>query len=209
MIIDLTLELKEKMPSYADEEGVIVKEEANYEKDGYFLRKILLGEHIGTHVDAPAHFIKGGITIEKIPIENFIGIAYIHNLSYKKCREEITIEDIKLVENSIKITDFYIYYTGISIKYPDKEYFTCYPQLTKDTALYLSERHLRAIGTDAPSPDYYPYEIHKILLSKNILIIESLSNLDKILNRHVKLYALPLKISGGSGSPIRAFAEIF
>lgn len=88
------------------------------------------------------------------------------------------------------------------------EYYTEHPVLTKRFAEYLSDRKIKILGIDFPSPDRMPYEVHKILLSADIKIAENLTNLAILRNAgKFRFYAVPLKITA-EASLVRAFAEI-
>ncbi|HIP89824.1 MAG TPA: cyclase family protein, partial [Thermococcus paralvinellae] len=77
MILDLTKALSEGLETYPGDPKVEIREWASLEKDGYYMNLLSFGEHSGTHVDAPAHFIKGGKTIDELSLEKFFGKAIV------------------------------------------------------------------------------------------------------------------------------------
>ncbi|WP_297495999.1 cyclase family protein, partial [Thermococcus sp.] len=77
MIVDLSLPLGEDTPLYPGDPEVRIKPWALIERDGYYMNILKMGEHTGTHVDAPAHFILGGKTVDELPLEKFIGEAFV------------------------------------------------------------------------------------------------------------------------------------
>jgi kynurenine formamidase len=185
MIVDLTLELSEETPIYPGDPKVKVKRWATIEKDGYYMNALSLGEHSGTHVDAPAHFIANGKTIDQVPLEKFIGRGVVIDVSH--LQGNIEPGDIKMVEEMV------FFYTG------GKD--IC---LSEGGARYLVEKGIKAVGIDNPTVG--GFEVHKILLSNEILIFENLANLEKLIGKEFTFFGVPLKIKNGSGSPIRAFA---
>lgn len=185
MIVDLTLELSEETPIYPGDPRVEVKRWATIEKDCYYMNALFLGEHSGTHVDAPAHFIAYGETIDQVPLEEFIGRGVVIDVSY--LQGNIEPGDIKMVEEMV------FFYTG------GKDIY-----LSEEGARYLVEKGIKAVGID--NPTIGGFEVHKILLSNEILIFENLANLEKLIGKEFTFFGVPLKIKNGSGSPIRAFA---
>lgn len=185
MIIDLTLELSEETPVYPGDPRVEVKRWTTVEKDGYYMNALFLGEHSGTHVDAPAHFIANGKTIDQVPLERSIGKGAVIDVSYLD--RNIEPGDIKMVEEIV------LFYTGGKSIY-----------LSEEGAEYLAEKGIKAVGID--NPTIGGFEVHKILLSNEILIFENLTNLEKLIGKEFTFFGVPLKIKNGSGSPIRAFA---
>jgi kynurenine formamidase len=101
-----------------------------------------------------------------------------------------------------------LFYTGFDQYYGKNEYYDSYPSISDSTAWRLVKRGVNMVGMDFPSPDYAPYNIHKILLGNNILILENLTNLSALLPyREFELLAFPLKIEADS-SPVRVVARI-
>ncbi len=205
-VLDLTLLIHDKMPVFPGAPVTRIRKQVGIE-EGYELNILEYSEHTGTHVDAPSHMIPGGLSIDMLPVEHFMGKALIIDLRDLYPRKPITRERlVKEIGKHNDSIDFLLYYTGTMNYYRTEKYYKSYPFLTKEAAEYIVERQFKGIGTDAPSPDYEPYEIHKILLGNNIVIYESLYNLEKILNKTVTFLGLPLKIKHGSGSPVRAIA---
>ncbi len=188
---------------------------ATFEEKGYEANVWLFVEHTSTHVDAPAHFVKGGKTIDEIPVDTFVGWATAIDLSHKGPKQSITKED---VANGIRIArekgvDFgrgwiLLIYTGYGEKEGTPQWLE-HPGLDEGACRYLLEIGVKAVGTDAPSPDREPYPAHSILLANGVAIYENLANLDKVLYRKFLFVAPPLKLVKGTGSPVRAVAILF
>ena len=189
-------------------------------------------EHGGTHIDAPIHFSKKGQSVDEIPLEKLIGKAVKIDVSSKAFNNPdylISVEDfidweknenIIIPDGSIVLLE-----TGFSRYYPDKiKYLGTYergenavkklhfPGLSSEAAKWLVEnRNINAIGIDTPSIDYGQSEYfksHVILLTQNIPVFENLTNLDKLPSNGFEIIALPMKIEGGSGAPLRIVAII-
>lgn len=166
--------------------------------------------HVSTHVDAPAHFIKNGKTVDQLEIERFIG--HVVTLDVRD-RHVITRRD---VEEAISRTDYrkgdaVFLYTGWAEKYDSDEYISKCPGIDREAAEYLRDLEVKLVGIDSPSIDpaeSTTFDAHKILLEAEIPIIENLCNLDKIVNRRVKYYAFPLKLARCSASPVRVIVEL-
>lgn len=196
----------------------------------YCANNFSTAEHGGTHIDAPIHFAENGQTVDEIPLEKLIGPAIKIDVSSKTHNNSdylIKIDDLLEWENTerIKIPNgsIVLLETGFSKYYPDKiKYMGTdergedavknlhFPGLSKEAAKWLVEqRDINAIGIDTPSIDYGQseyFESHVILLSQNIPAFENLTNLDKLPNIGFEIIALPMKIQGGSGAPLRIVA---
>lgn len=196
----------------------------------YSANNFATAEHGGTHIDAPIHFSKTGQTVEEIPLEKLVGSAIKIDVS-KKAKDQpdylITVEDLTNWETQVgyKIPDesIVLLQTGFAIYYPNKEQYLGttergdhaiallhFPGLSPEAAKWLVEnRNINAIGIDTPSIDYGQsqlFESHVILLSENIPAFENLTNLDKLPQDGFDIIALPMKIKGGTGAPLRIIA---
>ncbi len=178
----------------------------------------LMSDHTGTHCDAPKHVFDDGKTIDQYPPEAYSGIAIC--LDLMECDEKaITADAIKEAEKkairTIKKDDIVMLCTGHSKRWatiPEGyEYLKNRPWVDPDAAKYLIEKGIKAIVIDVGGPDPLGgsrHIIHEMLLEKDIMIIESVTNLWKIINKEVFLCCFPLKIGGGTGAPARAVAMV-
>ena len=210
--VDLTQELSNGMPIYPGDPAPSFKSYATIAKNGVNLTRLTLGSHTGTHIDAPIHFIPGGIGIDEIPPKRFIGEAYVADLSDKPMGSGIERSDLesKKLKQRIRKDDIVICYTGCSDKWGDKSVNRNYTYLTKSAAEYFVSKKIRALGIDflsvekfkAPSP-----VAHKTLLGNGIFIIESISSaVKKFCDERVLLICLPIKLQGRDGAPARVVA---
>ncbi|MFA4663300.1 cyclase family protein [Pyrococcus kukulkanii] len=184
-IVDLTMGLGKETPTFPGDPEIEVIPWSKIEDNGFYMNVIKMGEHSGTHVDAPAHFIKGGRTIDKVPLERFMGIGMV--------------VDVRKGEGLVKPEEV-----------PDKVsgkivlFLTEGRELSREAAEKLIRGKVKAVGTDAMSIG--SEEVHRILLLAGIPIYENLVNLDKLIGKEFLFIGLPLKIEKGSGSPVRAIA---
>lgn len=211
-IIDLTMDLSTGSPVFPGYPVPIVHKWTSIEEHGYYSNLLMFVEHTGTHVDAPAHFVKGATTIDRVSLDKFMGRGVVVDASSLQSKAGITREFIesKLKELGVDVGPGWIvlFYTGYDVKAGTPEWFN-HPGLDESGAKYLAEKNINAVGIDAPSIDHAPFPGHKILLSKGIVIYENLTNLKELLRKPgFKFIGLPLKIINGSASPVRAVAII-
>lgn len=211
LFVDLSHSIEDKMPVYPGTPDVRIKQFSTVEKEGYAEKELELATHIGTHMDAPAHMISGGKTLDQYQVSDFTGRAFI--IPFAKDDLDGMKQDDYLArfEDEIRESDFIILKTGWSEKWGSDSYFKDYPALDKAGADYLSGFRIRGIGLDAISIDKYEsksFEAHHAMLGNEILIIENLTDLEKIRSQFFTLYVFPLKITDADGSPVRAVAGI-
>lgn len=207
-IIDLTHTVNEKMTVYPGTPAPVIKDYSTVEKEGFAELLLTMVTHTGTHIDAPCHIIKGAKKLSDFALNNFIGNAIVMDCEGRK---EISLELLKSRENDIDQAEFVLFRSGWNRRWHEKDYFEQFPVLTTEAAKWLSEFRLKAVGFDYVSVDAMDntgMSNHKIFLSKEIMIIENLTNLDQLPESGFVFYAIPLKIEGADGSPVRAFAEL-
>lgn len=210
-IVDLTALVTDKMPVFPGDPHYRKEWHTYYESYPVCCSILTLGPHTGTHVDAPLHFIKGGQSIDQMPIETFTGRALCID-----CRSvsqgDIAVEHLKSV--AIERDDIVLLFTGWQSRSGKPEFFEmAWPGVSIEAADYLVGLGIKAIGTDTPSIDSIKglgsgAPAHMAFLGASMPIIESLVNLDKIMNRQVTFTALPLKLEGCEASPVRAIAVL-
>jgi kynurenine formamidase len=213
-VIDLSHILNEESTVYPDTVAPKFEVLNTVDKHGFTELKMTMVSHTGTHVDAPCHVLKNKKSLDQFPIEKFFGNAIVIPCQE---REEINLKYLQTFEAPITQIDFILFFTGWQYKWDTKDYFDDCPTLTTEAARWLTKFKLKGIGLDAFSvdkiisaqkvtPDTLPN--HYILLGKEILLIENLTNLDKLPDSVFSFQCLPLKIENADGSPIRAIAMI-
>lgn len=174
----------------------------------YHSEVVFMSTHTGTHMDAPSHFVTGVSSIDQIPVNRFISRAILVKIS-KTSDELITADEIEASKIKILEGNSVVFSTLWENEVDNDYYFNHSPGLSEDAAEYLIDKRVNAVCIDSPSIDRgsdINFPVHKLLLSKDILIVENLCNLSKIDNQNFTLIMTPLKLSGASGSPIRAIA---
>ncbi len=208
MIVDLTHTLKNEITVYPGTVSPIFEQGNTIEKDGFAELNMTMCTHTGTHIDAPSHIISNANSLNDFTIDKFIGNAIVVDCSKKK---SISLEFLNLIEEEIEQIDFILFYTGWQEKWNTPHYFDEFPVLTQEAVEWLLKFKLKALGFDTISVDKLTdvkLPNHHLLLQREILIIENMTNLDKLIGNSLELNCIPLKIENSDGSPIRAFARI-
>ena len=212
-VIDLTLTVSSKIPTFPGSPQPNFIPWENIKEDGYNLELLFLSSHTGTHMDAPHHFLEKGSKIHEISLEKLVSEAALIK-SKKNGGEIITKTDIQKFEKKHgKIEGFssVIFQTGWQRNLQKKYYFTNNPGLSVSAAKYLASKKISLVGIDSPSIDVgtdSKFSVHQIFAKKGMLIVENLANLDKIKSSKFHLVVLPLKLKNATGSPVRAIAFI-
>jgi kynurenine formamidase len=207
-IVDLTHYISEDMPVYPGTDTPKLQVANTYEKDGFKETLMVMYTHTGTHMDPPAHIFEGKTTLDKFPIEQFIGKALVVNCRDLKEGDKIQMKHIdrELAENA----DFLLFSTGWEKYWGTEKFFGDYPYIDDELADYIIEQKLKGVGLDTIGIDPISdsnLTIHKKLFENNeMVIIENLMNLDKLGSDLFTFIALPLKHVNADGSPIRAIA---
>ncbi|MHB9071072.1 MAG: cyclase family protein [Sedimentisphaerales bacterium] len=215
-LIDLTLPIHEGMlttpvPWHPVVEITVL---GRHEFEGRATRKVVLGSHTGTHMDAPYHFVKEGLTIDQIPLNVLFNQAAVLKMANKGPFTKTTADDIRSCNVEIKRGCGVILNTGWYKKWMQREYYSSWPCLTMDACEYLAEKGVSLVGLDTPSPDDPKDKIafgeisplHYFFLSRQIVLVEFLTNLDEISKSTIDLIAAPLKVQGSDGFCARVIA---
>lgn len=188
-------------------------------------------EHGGTHIDAPVHFAQGANHVDEIPLEQLIGDAVVIDVSRAVQADRdhrIAVADIEGWEaqhGAIPGDSIVLFRTGFGQYWPDREKYLgttlrgeagvaalSFPGLDVRAAEWLLEnRRVKAVGIDTASIDHGKsthFETHVALMSNNVPAFENVANLDRLPATGVYVVALPVKIRGGSGGPLRIVARI-
>jgi kynurenine formamidase len=169
--------------------------------------------HIGTHIDAPSHFVEDGATLDQVPPTTLVGRAYCLELPQHE-PVAITADDLKGAVD-LEPGDALLIRTGWDDRYADPTYPDSHPYLAVDAAEWAVASGLRLIGMDTISPDLpmgmrppnFSYDVHRTLLSAGTLIAENLV-LREIADQWCTLFVGVLNISGGDGAPARVLAVL-
>lgn len=174
----------------------------------YIMQELTILTHIGTHIEAPYHYLKDGMDVAQLPLENLIRKGVVLDFSYKKPMEKIDVSDLSRCEQKIREKDIVLIRTDRSKYYRKKEYHQR-PYLTPDAVKWLVGKKISCLGIDASGIEVKGIDTqpnHKLLFENGIPLIENLTNLDQIRKERVLLLILPLKIKGMDASPLRVVA---
>jgi len=198
---------------------------------GYFYSSYAYAapEHGGTHLDAPIHFHQGGLTADRIPLEQLIGPAVVIDVSAQAAKEpdyRLTLADVRGWERqhgTIPRGAFVLLRTGWGMRWPDaRRYFgddtpgdaskLHFPSFGVEAARYLvEERRVGALGADVASIDYGPstdFMVHRVAAAAGVIGLENLTRLEALPAKGATIIALPMKIENGSGGPVRVVALV-
>ena len=188
-----------------------------------------MSEHGGTHIDAPIHFGEGRLAVDEIPLQKLIAPAVVIDVrpSVAGNRDyRLSLEDLEKWERQhgqIQPGAVVLMFTGWGRAWPDRSRYLGsatpsdpktlhFPGFSKEAAQFLvKERRVDGIGIDTPSIDYGPSDdfiVHQIVNGANVYGLENIANLDRVPPKGAILIALPIKIKGGTGGPVRIIAVL-
>ncbi|MBS0169047.1 MAG: cyclase family protein [Nitrospira sp.] len=190
----------------------------------YATGQVALSEHAGTHMDAPSHFAKGQVGIDGIPVGHLIGPAVLVDVRAAVATQmdyRLSLDDLRGWEvrhGTIPDGAVVMMLTGWGTHWKNRDrYFGSatpdvpstlhFPGFSEEAARFLvAERHIVGIGIDTPSIDYGPsqhFEVHRIINGAGLYGLENVARLEELPPSGATLIALPMKIAGGSGAPVR------
>jgi kynurenine formamidase len=198
---------------------------------GYYYRmnSFCAPEHGGTHLDAPSHFAKDGWTADEIPLSRLVAPGVVLDVSKQASADpdyQLTAADVRAFEKthgSIPAGAIVLLRTGWGARWPDRKRYLGddtpgetshlhFPSYGRESAeLLIRERRVAAIGLDTASIDYGPskdFIVHQIANGANVAGLENLANLERVPETGAWIIALPMKIAGGSGGPLRIVALV-
>ena len=203
-IIDISVPLYPDMPVWPGSAGIQLTQTSRLDKgDSVNNSKLICDVHIGTHIDAPLHYIKDGKSIEQLELENLIGLAVVAYLPEAEVITKNVLEELSLPEGTrrllLRTRNSSLWETG------SHQFQTNYVALTQDAAQWVVDHDICLIGIDYLSVQRYGEnpQTHEILLSAGVIIVEGL-NLARVEPGQYELICLPLKLVGSEGAPARA-----
>ena len=213
--IDLTHPIHEGMtvfPAYWHPR-VEVTQMGRHETEQRETRKVLVGTHTGTHCDAPLHFIPNGKPVDEIPVDTFIGAAVVVDFSKLVPGTEIGVSHFEKAIGGRKPRRVVMRFDW-SDHWGKENFYKGHSYLSEDAARWLVKSGVKLLGMDTPMPDNplngrgsaNDSPIHKILLGSGVILIEYLCNLRALRKTEIELIALPMKVRGGDGAPVRCVA---
>lgn len=232
-LVDLTHPFEEKTIYWPTESGF--KHQTGFRgrtKQGfwYYGASFSAPEHGGTHIDAPAHFWEGGHTADQVPLERLMGPGAVVDVVGACDRDRdyrVTVADLDAWEAAhgrLPAGAVVLLRTGFGRRWPDRARYLGtaergeaavkklhFPGLSVAAARRLIERKIAAVGIDTASIDHGPstlFETHVELFSKAVPAFENVAAMDALPPKGFTVIALPMKIKGGSGGPLRIIAVL-
>jgi kynurenine formamidase len=195
----------------------------------YSANAFCTAEHGGTHIDAPVHFSEDGVPVDEVPLSDLIGPGRVIDVSaeaeddpdYRLTREAVEAHESR--HGRIPDGAIVLLRTGWSKRWPDVRAYLgddtpgdasklSFPSFGEDAARFLvEERGVKALGVDTASIDYgrsTDFEVHRVAAARQVSGLENLTNLQDLPATGFTVIALPMKIAGGSGGPVRVIAML-
>lgn len=223
-VIDLSYAINEKLvPWPGDEKWFEARVNASVEKNGYFTRSFWMLEHYGTHLDAPAHFPPGKVTVDQIPAEQLFGPAAVIDVRAEGAKDAdyqlpaARVEEWEKRHGQIPAGAIVLLRTGWASRWPDAQKYRNqdaqgkmhFPGFSVEAAKMLIERKVSGLGCDTMSIDYgasTDFAVHHLALGSGLYHLENLMDLSALPEAGAFLVVAPIKLEGGSGGPVRVFA---
>lgn len=204
-IVDLTRPINTDLP------GVEIRPAKQLETDGWNATTLSLYSHSGTHMDAPCHFVPGGATLDQQTLATCYGPARVVNLAPVEPAELITIGRFQSACPEVRANERLLLRTDWHKRYPADEYRNALPRISRELAEWFVEQQVALIGVEPPSvADVNNMKeltaVHRTLFEGGVVIVEGLCDLDQLTDAYVDFIALPMRVVGGDGSPVRAIA---
>jgi arylformamidase len=200
-IYDISVDIQIGMPTYPGDAKFKSRKLKSVEEDGYEIHRLSLGNHTGTHIDAPAHFIQNGVTITELPLDILNGRARVVEIQNKKEVDLTEVQNLKL-DNDFRIL---LKTRNSSLWKNRKRFQKNYVYLTLDAAKYLSQNDIKLVGFDYLSLEKFgdsEHPVHRYLLGNQVIILEGL-NLSDVDEGEYEMCCLPMKLTGLDAAPTR------
>ncbi len=207
-VVDLSHPISPGMPVWPGSPAPELGPLATIRDDGFAEQSIRISSHTGTHLDAPAHMIEGGATLDSFPAGHFFGRAALVDA---RCVStgRIGLSLLEPNRDAISSADFLLLHTGWANFWGGSAYDSGYPVLDDAAAAWIAGIGLRCVGIDAPSvdpADSDAFPVHRRLLGSGLLLAENLTNLHLLPPGSCALAIFPLPVRGAEACPARAVA---
>ncbi|MDR3252845.1 MAG: cyclase family protein [Tannerella sp.] len=208
MIVDLTAPMADGDPTMAMDPKLSISWHCTLDTLGYNLSRVITSTHQGTHIDAPRHFFFKGECIDEIALERCVVRALKVDLTHKQPDTPILPADLEPYASQIDAGCSVLLQTGWEKHFPDKTFFSGFPFVSKELADWFANKKVGLVGMDMPTPNCVDWKyVHVKMLGAGILIVEGLANMASLpADKQFTFFALPLKLKGRDGSPVRAIA---
>jgi arylformamidase len=199
-IYDVTVPLAPGMLAYPGDPPFEIEPVHEVGEAPFSLSRMVLTTHSGTHVDAPAHFLVGGATIDQLPLEILLGKARVVEISTRERVDRADLEALDLADDLRVLLK-----TRMSGQMLKAGYQEDHLYLTVDAAHYLAQAGLKLVGFDYLSIDRFgsaDFPAHHALLEAGVVLVEGL-DLSEVEAGEYEMSCLPLRVGGGDAAPAR------
>lgn len=211
--IDLSQTVFDGMPRFASFGAPRVEQIKKIPQDPLNVTEIQIICHVGTHVDAPRHFVPDGPAMEEVPLDRFFGPGVVWKLDVEPFGI-VSVEDLENATPELQWGDIVLLDCGWGTLFGTETYDENY-SLSPEAASWLVDRGVKLIGVDCGTVDLahaqrkpgFDWPVHRILLSHGVLVSEHLTNLPSLAGKRIEAMFLPLKIRGADGAPARVIAR--
>jgi kynurenine formamidase len=211
-LVDLSQPLRNDQPTIAGDPAVWIRSSASHERDGYVVTELQLGTHSGTHMDAPYHFLPEGERLDRYAVTRFVGQGIVLDL---RGLDPDTVIEASAVSGALDTAgtlapgSFAVLWLGWDSHF-GTDHMWRNPYLSVDAGKLLADKGIGLLGTDAPSVDRTAvrsaYPIHRLLLARDILVVENLRGLEQLGAGPATFGFFPLLVADTEGAPVRAVA---
>lgn len=215
-MIDLSHRIEEGMLTFPglNHPRTEITQLARHRVEGRATRRLVLGTHTGTHLDAPLHFVEDGGTIDQVPLDTLVGPAAVADLGALGPLEEVSLDRLREALGGAPRHPRVLLCCGWSQRFGGMDFYTESPFLARDACHWLVAQGVTLLGMDIPSPDdprlgYGSEEDspnHHTLLGAGVILLEYLNEPERIGAPECDLVALPLRVVGADGAPARVIA---
>ena len=210
-VIDLTVDISPETQMFPGYPSPAFLQWTTREVQGFITEALFLVTHTGTHIDAPWHYRPEGKRLHEIPVETFVGRCRVLDLGALESKAVITASELEAAAPDLAAGDAVILRTGWGRHRGSDAFLTENPGLSAEAGRWLAPHGARLGGVDSANLDRAgdtEYPAHHAVLGAGIPILENVANVEALGPDPFTLVALPLRLAGGSGSPIRAVALV-
>jgi arylformamidase len=183
------------------------------EDDPFAIQELTVSTHVGTHLDAPSHFIAGGAAIDEIPLARVVGPGVVLEIAGES-NTGFGAEELAAGGPEPRPGDIVLLRTGWEAKAETPAYFE-HPYLTESAVAWLIEHRVGMVGMDLITPEMpeavregeFTWPVHRALMGEEILVMENVCNLGSLARKRVEVIAAPINIKGADGAPVRLLAR--
>lgn len=204
-LIDISLGVSGELPVWPGDPPIVLDRTASMDAgDAANVSRLSASVHIGTHVDAPLHFVAGGSPVEALPLEVLIGPAHVVHLPRARVIDESSLEAAAIPAGAQRL----LFKTSNGRLWDESGFEEDYVAVAESGARWLVERGVRLVGVDylSVAPFSAPVPTHQVLLEAGVVIVEGL-DLRSVAAGRYTLYCLPVKLIGSDGAPARALLK--